>query len=141
MTYMAFGSEINLAPLMRRAPHKRWIIPRIIHKPEPHLSLHIYDPARLVRHRFGMLEPDASLPVVEPDTLDLVLVPGLAYDRRGYRLGFGSGFYDRLLLHVTAVKVGITYAALIAERIPNDERDQPVDFLACETGILAAQGQ
>jgi 5-formyltetrahydrofolate cyclo-ligase len=140
MAYMAFGNEISLGPLMRRFAGKRWIVPRILKEPEPHLVLHPYDAARLVRHPFGMLEPDASLPVIEPCELDLVLVPGLAFDRRGYRLGLGGGFYDRFLPHVTATTVGIVYAALIVDRVPNDAHDRRVDFVACESAIVPSAG-
>jgi len=135
MIYMAFGKEINLTPLVERFPARRWVIPRTLARPEPHLILHPYDPARLVRHRFGMLEPDPHLPIIEPGDLEMVLAPGLVYDRRGYRVGYGGGYYDRLLACVTAVKVGIAYAALMMDRIPNDEFDQPVDWLASEMGI------
>jgi len=135
MTYMAFGNEISLMPLLERFPARRWVIPRTLAKPEPRLILHPYDPTRLVRHRFGMLEPDSSLPVVEPSDLEVVLAPGLVYDRHGYRLGYGGGYYDRLLACVAAIKVGIACAALVMDRIPNDEFDQPVDWLASEMGI------
>lgn len=140
MAYMAFGNEINLEPLMRRLAGKRWIIPRILKRPEPHLVLHPYDPDRLVRHPFGMLEPDAGLPVIEPRELDLVLTPGLAFDRRGFRLGLGGGFYDRFLPHVTATTVGIVYAALIVDRVPDEPHDRRVDFLACESAIVPSIG-
>jgi 5-formyltetrahydrofolate cyclo-ligase len=134
--YMAFGNEISLMPLMKQFNGKRWAIPRTLVKPEPRLVFHPYDPTRLVQHRFGMLEPDASLPVVEPHELDLVLVPGVAFDRGGHRLGFGGGFYDRFLPQVTATKVGIIYTALIVEQVPHEPFDQSVDFLACETGLV-----
>ena len=137
MAYMAFGNEVSLLPLMNQSRDKRWVIPRTVTEPGPRLILHLYDPARLVRHRFGMLEPDVSLPVVEPGELDLVLVPGLAFDRRGYRLGFGGGFYDRFLPHVTAGKVGIVATALLVEHVPNDHFDQRVDYVASEAGISA----
>jgi 5-formyltetrahydrofolate cyclo-ligase len=137
MAYMAFGNEVSLQPLMNPSRDKHWVIPRTEARPEPRLILHLYDPARLVRHRFGMLEPDASLPVIEPGALDLVLVPGLAFDRRGYRLGFGGGFYDRFLPHVTAVKVGIVSTALVVDHVPNDCLDQRVDYLASESGLSA----
>ncbi len=137
MAYMAFGSEVSLLELMEQFPEKRWVIPRIRIKPEPHMILHLYDPARLVRHAFGMLEPDPASPLVEPRELELVLVPGLVFDRRGYRLGFGGGFYDRFLKHTQAVRAGIAYAELIVERLPTGKFDQRVDFLACETGVSA----
>jgi 5-formyltetrahydrofolate cyclo-ligase len=135
-SYMAFGSEISLMPLMEQFNGKRWVIPRSLVKPEPRLIFHPYDPTHLVRHRFGMLEPDASLPVVEPSELNLVFVPGVAFDRGGHRLGYGGGFYDRFLPKVAATKVGIVYAALIVEHVPHNAFDQSVDFLACETGLV-----
>jgi 5-formyltetrahydrofolate cyclo-ligase len=140
MAYMAFGNEINLRPLMDKLPHTHWVIPRTLSRPEPHLILHPYDPARLVRHKFGMLEPDKTLPIVEPGELDMVLVPGIAYDRRGYRLGFGGGYYDRFLPQVHAVKVGVVFSALLVDHVPNTEFDQRVDWIVCETGIFPATG-
>ncbi len=136
MTYMAFGNEINLTGLLNQFPGKRWIIPRILNRPEARIFLYPYDPSRLVRHKFGMLEPDPSLPLVQPHELDLVLTPGLVFDRHGYRLGFGGGFYDRFLPSVHAPKTGIVYSAFIIEAVPVEEFDQPVDYLACENGIL-----
>ena len=138
MAYIAFGNEISVMPLIEQFSGKSWVVPRTLTRPEPHLILHPYDPAHLVRHRFGMLEPDASLPVIEPRELDLVLVPGVAFDRHGYRLGFGGGFYARFLPLVAAAKVGIVYTTLIVDHVPNDGIDQRVDWLACETGICAA---
>ena len=77
MAYMAFGNEISLVPLMNSFGDKRWVIPRIVKNPEPQLILYPYDPGRLVQHPYGMLEPDASLPVIEPREIDLALVPGV----------------------------------------------------------------
>ena len=82
-----------------------------------------------------MFEPDRALPIVEPGELDLVLVPGVAYDRRGYRLGFGGGFYDRFLPQVHAIKVGITYTELVMDRCRMTHSTSVVDWIACETGI------
>jgi len=141
MAYMAFGHEISLTPLLSQFGDKRWVIPRIVKQPEPQLILHPYDPARLARHPYGMFEPDASLPVIEPGALDLVFAPGVAFDRRGYRLGFGGGFYDRFLPRVTAIKIGVVYAALIVDHVPNDPHDQRVDFLASELGVNQSIGQ
>ncbi len=136
MTYMAFRNEIDLGRLQTDFPQKQWVIPRIAADPEPHLILHPYDPARLTRHRFGMLEPDLTWPVIAPDQVEMVLTPGLAYDRRGFRLGFGGGFYDRFLPLVRALKVGVVYCSLIVEATPAEAHDYAVDYLACEEGIM-----
>jgi 5-formyltetrahydrofolate cyclo-ligase len=136
MTYMAFRNEVDLGRLLVDFPNKAWVIPRIVYQPEPRLILHPYNPRRLVRHKYGMLEPDPTLPVINPDQLYLILTPGLAFDWRGFRLGLGGGFYDRFLPGVPAPKVGIVYHALILDSVPIEAHDHPVDYLACEAGVL-----
>jgi 5-formyltetrahydrofolate cyclo-ligase len=130
LTYLAFRNEPDLGLLFALLPHVRWTIPRIEGR---RLVLHPYDPARLVRHRFGMLEPAADLPVVDPATLDLVLVPGVAFDRRGGRLGFGGGYYDRLLPTTPALRVGVTYDCCLADELPCSEHDQRMDWVVTPT--------
>jgi 5-formyltetrahydrofolate cyclo-ligase len=133
LTYIAFRNEIDLAPLLELLPGIEWIAPRVV---GPRLVLHPYDPDRLVPHRFGMLEPPADSPVVDPATLDMVLVPGVAYDRRGGRIGFGGGFYDGFLPTTPALRVGITYDACLVDELPCDEHDQRIDWIATPTQLL-----
>jgi 5-formyltetrahydrofolate cyclo-ligase len=127
LTYLAFRNEPDLHALFDLLPHVRWIVPRIV--AGRRMMLHPYDPTRLVRHRFGMLEPAADLPVIAPSTLDLVLTPGVAFDRRGGRLGFGGGYYDRLLLTTPALRVGITYDVCLADALPLGAHDQRMDWV------------
>jgi 5-formyltetrahydrofolate cyclo-ligase len=130
LTYLAFRNEPDLSLLFDLFPDVRWAIPRIEGK---HLVLHPHDPTRLVRHRFGMLEPAADLPVVDPTTLDLVLVPGVAFDRRGGRLGFGGGYYDRFLPTTPALRVGVTYDPCLADSLPCSDHDQHIDWVVTPT--------
>ena len=138
LTYLAFKNEIDLRFLFDLFPDKHWIVPRIENQ---RLILHPYDPARLIRHRFGMLEPAADLPVVDPPTLDLVLVPGVAFDRQGRRLGFGGGFYDRFLITTPALRVGVTYDECLAEEIPCGAHDQWMDWVATPSELIAGRKQ
>ncbi len=131
LTYLAFHNEPDLRLLFELLPHVHWVVPRII--AGRRMTLHPYDPARLVRHRFGMLEPAADLPLIDPSTLDLVLTPGVAFDRRGGRLGFGGGYYDRLLLTTPALRVGITYDVCLADALPCEEHDQRMDWVMTPT--------
>jgi 5-formyltetrahydrofolate cyclo-ligase len=133
MAYIAFRNELDLGPLFELRPDVEWIVPRVVGR---RLVLHRYDPSRLVRHRYGMLEPSADLPTVSPGTLDVVLVPGVAFDRGGGRTGFGGGFYDGFLPTTAAIRVGITYDACLLDEVPCDEYDQRMDWVATPTGIL-----
>ena len=84
LTYLAFRNEIDLSPLFRILPHICWAVPRVEGMA---MTIHPYDPTRLVRHRFGMLEPEPALPEIAPGEIDVVLVPGVAFDWRGGRMG------------------------------------------------------
>ena len=134
LTYLAFRNEPKLDLLFGRLPHISWLIPRIIQ--DSQMTIHPYDPARLVRHRFGMLEPAADLPVIDPSTVDVVLVPGVAFDRHGGRLGFGGGYYDRFLPTTPAARVGIAFDECVTDQLPCGEHDQRMDWVATPSGII-----
>ncbi|MDY6874624.1 MAG: 5-formyltetrahydrofolate cyclo-ligase [Chloroflexota bacterium] len=136
LTYLAFRNEPDLSLLFDLLPQTRWIIPRIEGQ---HLALHPYDPTSLVRHHFGMLEPAADLPVVDPTTLDVVLVPGVTFDRRGGRVGFGGGYYDRFLPTTPALRVGVTYDECLADALPCGEHDQRMDWIVTPRGLFATR--
>jgi len=133
LTYLAFRGEPDLAELFDLLPEIQWVVPRI---EQDLIMLHPYDPGRLVRHRFGMLEPAVDLPTVAPSALDVALVPGVAFDRQGGRLGLGGGYYDRFLPATTALRVGVTYDRCLAETLPHDRHDQLMDWVATPTHIL-----
>jgi len=133
MAYVAFRNELDLAALFEMLPSIEWVVPRVVGQ---RMVVHPYDPARLVRHRFGMLEPAADLPIVAPDTLDVVLVPGVAFDRQGGRMGFGGGFYDGFLPTTDALRVGITFDDCLVEAVPFDRHDQRMDWVITPTQVL-----
>ena len=79
--------------------------------------------------KFGVREPAAGCAEIPLDQFDLVLVPGMAFDLHGNRLGRGQGFYDRLLQVVSGVKCGICYDIQLLENIPTEPHDAKVDFV------------
>lgn len=93
------------------------------------------------RNRLGVREPDRALPIIEAGagTGVLVLVPGLAFDSQGRRLGRGGGFYDRLLASLTsALTVGMCYDFQLIERVPVGPADLPVEWVATDRHLLRA---
>ena len=90
--------------------------------------------AKLVYSAYGIPEPDEECPVVERDTIDLILVPNLCCDKQGYRLGHGGGYYDRYLAGYSGVTVSLCPADWLQEQIPRDEFDLPVGLVLTETG-------
>ncbi len=92
---------------------------------------------------FGILEPRLELRQeigrnVLPSEIDLVLVPGLVFDLTGERLGYGRGFYDRLLAELTdtTVRIGLAFDCQVLETLPREEHDQPVDWLVTESRTI-----
>jgi 5-formyltetrahydrofolate cyclo-ligase len=137
LTYMAFRNEIDLTPLLDRHPTKRWVLPRIA--PSRELSLHRYQPGALERHPYGMLEPTPECPEVAPEEIELALIPGVAFDRRGFRLGYGGGYFDRLLPRLRGITVGVTYARFLVDALPYTARDSRVQWILTEAGWLRAE--
>lgn len=134
LVYLPMNSEVNLLPLVQTQPKKHWLAPRIL--PGGEMVVHPYRPARLIRHRFGMLEPDPSLPLFPPEHVDLVLVPGLAFDLDGWRLGYGGGYFDRFLsANKACTSLGITFQALMQSSLPHQEFDVRMKYLVTEDGV------
>lgn len=137
LAYMAFRNEIDLTPLLESHPEKRWALPRIVAHGE--LALHLYHPGALQRHSYGMLEPAPECPVVDPEEIELAFIPGVAFDRYGFRLGYGGGYFDRLLPRLKGLTVGVTYARFLVEALPHTPTDGRVQWILTEAGWLQAQ--
>jgi 5-formyltetrahydrofolate cyclo-ligase len=133
LIYLPMRNEVDLTALIAVDLQKNWVVPRI--QPQGQMVYHIYDSSRLVRHKYGMLEPASDCPLVSPVDIQLAFVPGLTFDREGWRLGYGGGFYDRFLSGFKGWSAGITYENLYVERVPYDSHDIAVDFVITETGI------
>lgn len=98
----------------------------------------IHGLAELKPSGFGLLEPSGEDgAVVPPDAFDLVLVPGLAFDRAGNRVGFGGGYYDRFLSMANAVKIGLAYDFQFFDRLPAGPCDIPMDLVITESEVYS----
>ncbi len=132
--YVAMGGEVNPHELTQQgqAAGKRIYLPRADWEAGT-LSFHEAPASaeELEESGHGFLQPRSSQPVAE--NLDLILVPALAVDDRGYRLGFGKGFYDRLLAACPgAITVGIVFGFQVMTELPNTPFDVPVQWVVTE---------
>ncbi|MFO7274316.1 MAG: 5-formyltetrahydrofolate cyclo-ligase [Bacillota bacterium] len=139
LLYMPVRGEVDTAALAEagRLAGKRLLLPRV-EQGDRLLRLHLWDgtAAQLVPGAYGIPEPRPDLPQVAPAVVDLVIVPGVAFDRRGYRLGYGGGYYDRLLPELAhAVRIGLGYGFQLVDLLPAEPHDVRLDALATEHGL------
>ena len=134
LVFLPMSEEVNLMPLMEGDAATRFVATRTPDRGE--LSVHELG-GPLEVHRFGFLQPHSSAPMVAPDEIDIALLPGLAFDLYGNRLGRGAGYFDRLLgfTREDAMRVGVVPADLVVDRLPVDPHDVPVEYLATEEGV------
>ena len=131
--YQAIRGEIPVTSALYDA-HMRGaglVFPRVA---GTELVFHEWDGSVLVPGPYGIREPAATLPVVAPRDLDVMLVPGVAFDPRGNRLGYGGGYYDRVLAARPCLTIGIAWTFQVVDAVPMEPWDQPVDALLTESG-------
>ena len=133
LIYAPLPYEPDPRGLLALLPETRFYLPKV--RGEDLLVLPYKEP--LSPGAFGVLEPPEG-PPLPPERLDAVLVPALAYDRRGFRLGHGKGYYDRFLARLSpqTLTIGWIPSALLLDDLPTDPWDQPVKLLVTEEGVL-----
>lgn len=135
--FSAIGEELDAMPLLTRLIGEGYgvCLPVMEGKGKP-LVFRAWKPGEALNEvTWGIKEPLASAPVVEPD---IVLAALLAYDTRGYRLGYGGGFYDRTIARLKAIKpavvIGLAYDEQKVDAVPYNDYDQPVDWVLTPSG-------
>ncbi|MDX2244664.1 MAG: 5-formyltetrahydrofolate cyclo-ligase [Leptolyngbyaceae cyanobacterium bins.302] len=140
LAYFSVRQEPDLSSLFHLP--KTWGFSRCV---ETQLVWHQWSPIGslpLQKGPFGILEPDANAPLLEVEQIDLVLVPAVGCDQRGYRLGYGGGFYDRLFGSpewTGKPTIGIVFDFAHVSQLPHDPWDQPLGAVCTETGIWKSQ--
>ena len=137
--FMPLKSEINPLPLLQKLAEAgaRLALPAIAGRGKPLIMRAWEFGAPLDRGQWGIREPKADAPEVDPDIL---LVPLLAFDRAGYRIGYGAGYYDMTIHRLRALKpvtaVGIAFAAQEVPKIPTTPRDERLDLVLTEREVI-----
>lgn len=149
--YIPFGGEINILPTLcdlLNAPGtslERILMPRVS-GPES-LTMHVCDPSlfcgnhvgrNFVEGYGGILEPEEEWPIVDFSEADVVIIPGVAFDRRRKRIGYGKGFYDRMLpgKGSTTTAIGVIFDDLLYDELPTEDHDIAMDIVVSPSEIV-----
>lgn len=138
MAYAAIPPEIDLTPVIEAVfrAGKTLILPRC--ESEGQMTARkISDLQELMSGAYGILEPRQDTKLVPAQEIDLILVPGLAFDQQGRRLGRGKGYYDRFLRETTGKKMGI--CSCLLPEIPVEEHDIAMDAVATEDRMIICE--
>ena len=137
--FLPIGSEVDLRGILANLSAKGVIstLPCVVGNDMPLVFRAWQEGDELVKESFGTVAPAETAQEYAPDIL---MVPMLAFDRKGYRLGYGGGFYDRSLEKLrkekNVIAVGVAYAAQEVEEVPRDHFDQPLDLIITEKEVI-----
>ena len=134
--YCSTGHEVDTRRLIAFLVERGQTVALPISLPAGEMVFARYLPGKLQEGRFfGILEPAEDAPRLEPENGGLIIVPALAFDRSGYRMGQGGGYYDRFLSARKLFSVGIGRDCLLCDRVIREEHDAPVDCLVTESRV------
>lgn len=154
MFYVSMGNEVYTYEIIKTAlgEKKEVSVPLILKSQNIMLPCKINDFSDLEPGPFGILQPSKekirNIPVSSPGSctqglglIDLIIVPGVAFDRKGNRVGKGKGFYDRFLksINATIPKIALAFSCQIVEQIPTTENDVAVDKIVTEDGVIECE--
>ncbi len=136
--YISIASEIDVVPALKLLQNVGLTaaLPVIVGRDQPLVFCHWTEEMALEPGPFQTRQPPATSPHIIPDIL---FVPMLAFDLEGYRIGWGGGFYDRTLIKLRALKpiiaVGVAFSGQQVDKIPHDQHDARLDWIATELGM------
>lgn len=133
LMYHSLPDELCTHAFLKKwASRKHFYLPRVN---GVNLEILPYDESRLELGSFHIEEP-TGCNTVNPSEIELIIVPAVAYDRSGNRLGRGKGFYDRLLVNTRATKIGVGYEFQLVDEIPAEPHDQRMDMIITQNSTI-----
>ena len=128
LLYHSLPDEVFTHDLLAEyADSKTILLPTVV---GDDLQLHVFQPDALHTGAFGIME-SAGKPFTRFSDIDLAIIPGMAFDKEGHRLGRGRGFYDRLLPSLPCKKIGLCFPFQFVDAVPSDPHDISVDEVIC----------
>lgn len=138
--YISYSSEIDTKEIINYAldDGKTIFVPRTEFKTKLMDAVKITSFNNMIEDRYGILEPSKQEPYIQPEQLDLIVVPGIAFDKEGGRTGYGAGYYDRYFKKISKEraekikKVALAYDFQVIDKVPIDEQDVRIDCVITE---------
>lgn len=142
--YISYDTEINTIEIINKClkENKKIYVPRAELKTRVMDAVEIKSLDNLMESSYGILEPSVDEPHIDPNELDLIVVPGVAFDRSGGRVGYGAGFYDRYFKKIDEdnvrriTKLALAYDFQVLDKVPTDENDVPVNYIITEKEFI-----
>lgn len=140
MCFISFGDEVDTHNFIKKSIQdgKRILVPITISEPR-HLKVSLLESFEELEPGFyNILTPkEEFLRFKDPQEIDLVITPGVAFDRDGYRVGYGGGYYDRFLSNIPHVPaIAIAFDLQLIDQVPKEHFDIPVDYIFTEKEII-----
>ena len=139
LTYISFGSEVNTHGLIRLLFGKKEVFVPVVEREKREIYIsELKDWKELSSGAYGILEPRKDcIRKRDIKEVEIVLVPGIAFDEEGYRIGYGGGYYDKFLKKTNGKKIGIAYDFQILKRLPHEDHDVKMDRIITEKRVLS----
>lgn len=142
--YISYDSEINTQSIITKAikEGKNIYVPRTEFSTKLMDAVKINNFDKLIKSKYGILEPKEDEPFINPNDLDLIVVPGVAFDKNGGRIGYGAGFYDRYFKKINyenkskVMKLVLAYDFQLIDKVPTDKEDVSIDAIITEKQFI-----
>lgn len=139
LLYLALPDEVQTKNLILKFTKKKNFVAPVVSDKKKLILKKISPAQKTSINKYNIHEPQPNSKEYSPAEIDLALIPGIAFDKSGNRLGFGKGYYDRLLKKLTCPCIGLAFQKQIIKKIPLDEHDRPVDMIITEKNTIIAK--
>lgn len=139
MIYISFGTEIHNHDFIQDAlaEGKKIVVPVTFHNPRMMKPSQICSFDELAPGYYNILSPkEEYIRYVDKSQIDVIIVPGAVFDKAGYRIGYGGGYYDRFLADLKAPKVSFAFEMQLTDAVPKEDFDIPVDYIITEERFI-----
>ena len=134
-TYLSHRGEVATDALIQKFfTMKKVVVPKM--REEKIELFELPHPEKFVKGKFGIREPKISLPKSQWSEISVAIIPGIAFDLKGNRIGFGGGHFDRLLKKLRCTTIALAYEFQIVDKVPTHKYDVPVDYIVTEKRVI-----